>query len=253
MNRRLHRSGFTLMEMLLAMAMMSLLAVSLYGALRLSLRARDTALAAIGPARSAQVAMDILRQDIESVMPPGGQLSGVFLGQYGSEVANTSYLEFHCIGGNSLPYAQSTAAVGGRPRMTDNAAPTFAEGIRRVELLVRLLDDGTQALVRRTTYNLLSPVVPVPEEEVLCRGVRAFLIEYFDSTTQEWLDIWDSSSSTTTLPMAVRVSMEIEQPRAADRAVALPAPGEANQNLFRTSRVFFLACYQPTATEGGAQ
>ena len=39
-----------------------------------------------------------------------------------------------------------------------------------------------QVLVRRVTTNLLSQVQVEPQEEVLCRGVRALNFRYFDGT-----------------------------------------------------------------------
>ena len=74
------RAGFTLLEILLAMAMMSVLAGSLYTSLHIAFQARESSQAALSPVRAGQVATDLIRRDLESALPPRGILAGIFYG-----------------------------------------------------------------------------------------------------------------------------------------------------------------------------
>ncbi len=227
MRRTVFRQGFTLLEVLVATAMVSILSLSLYASLRTAFRARDSALNAVVPVRTAQVAVDLLKQDLESALPPTGVLAGPFIGQFGGEVAGTSALEFHCAG---------SAALVVHPNR-----PTRGPGIKRIELaVVQLPGSNTTALVRRVTHNLLAPTIDTPDEEVLCRGVRAFVLRYFDGLV--WQETWDSTLVGDVLPIAIELNLELDRPDA----------GQSATPTYRISRVFTLPCHQdPTVEEGG--
>jgi len=212
--------AFTLLEMLLALSMMSMLAGSLYASLHIGFSARESAVAALQPVRAASIAMELLRQDIESALPPSGILAGEFVGVNATtdEGEDGDTLLFH-----------SSAHV---PEIDERACD-----VRRIELGVEPLTDGAgRVLVRKITTNLLSPTVPEPGEEILCRGVRAFNLRYFDGA--EWLESWDSTLQGDVLPLAVEVTLQMD------------APGEdtitSAGRQFR--RVFLLPCR--SAAEG---
>ena len=72
--RRAQRAAFTLLEMILALAMMSMLAGALYASLRTAFRARDAGLRAIEPARRAELAIELL-SPVKFVHDPGREIS----------------------------------------------------------------------------------------------------------------------------------------------------------------------------------
>src|SRR4051812_16816576 len=183
MNRRRLRSGFTLLELILAMAMISMLAVSLYATLRVAFKARESATSGIAPMRSANVALDLLGQDLESALPPTGVLAGAFLGQHLGDVQSSQdTVEFYCVGS------------------ADSLDPPDAAGFRKIDVgLEPSTDGGSSMLVRRITNNLLSPQEIQPAEEVLCRNVRSFSARYYDGT--QWYDEWDSTQMGDVLPV----------------------------------------------------
>ena len=242
MIRTTSRRGFTLLEIILASAVMSAIAITLFAALRLTYRARNSALAAVAPVRSAQIAMDLVRQDLESALPPTGVLAGAFLGQFGIDSANASSLEFYCVGGDSSTLlGVDNARMGVAGGMRDDRDPTLIGGIRRINLLVRQASDSnTMVLVRQTTRNLLSPTFTEPEEEILCRGVKAFTLRFFDGFG--WQEVWDSTAQGDMLPMAVEVTLELETPAATHTAAAQP---------YRVTRIFYMACYHDATLDGG--
>ena len=235
--RRPRQTGFTMLELLVAMAMMGALAVSLYGTLRVAFRARDSATSAIAPVRAAQIAVDLIRTDLESALPPTGTLAERFYGSFGVETPNASTILFPCA---ALDPVLPTNAPG-NVQAVNTYSPFTAGGIRRVELYVTQLPDGTMGLVRRTVHNLpLAVTEPLPQEEIICRGVRTFLLRYFDGLV--WQDFWDSTQQLNALPFAVEMMLELERPGATSR----------DEPTYRVSRIFTLPCYQePVAEEDG--
>jgi hypothetical protein len=88
------------------------------------------------------------------------------------------------------------------------------------------------------TRNLLASTQDEPEEEVLCRGVRSFAVQYFDG--DYWQTDWDSTTVGDVLPMAVQILLEME-----------PATGTAaDVQPSRIMRVIPLACAKPIDTTG---
>lgn len=211
------RRGFTLLEMLVALAMMSVLAASLYASLHIGFRARERAEAALEPVRAVGLAMELLRRDIASALPPTGVLAGAMLGEDRTadlSRGDTDSLVFHTASGD---------------------ADEHVCDVRKVEFAVTESDDGAgpYALVRRVTTNLLAPEAPAPDEEVLCRSVRAFNLRYFDGA--DWLDSWDSSQQGNALPVAVEVTVVVGR---------WHTTGDEATD-YEQVRVFASPCYQP--------
>ncbi|MGE5609953.1 MAG: type II secretion system protein GspJ [Bacillota bacterium] len=224
-NRR--QSGFTLLEVLLAMAMVSMVALSLYASLRIAFRARNSAIDAIGPIRTASLALDMIGRDLECTLSPNGIMAGAFIGQHSTDNGGlTDILEYYCVGEGP-----------------DHSDPTGWGGMRKIDLGVVTLADGTSgALVRRITSNLLSPVTVDPEEEILCRGVKAFMLRYYDGTT--WQDVWDSTTMGNVLPIAIEITLEIQWPPE-NTDTARPC---------RVTKILPLVCRtEPETTTGGGQ
>lgn len=232
--RRSHRSaGFTLLELISASAVMAMIALTLYTAMRIGFQARDRALSAVGPARAAEVAMDLIRTDLECALPPRNLLARLFLGEQGMEVPGTSSVLFYRVSPRPVMSGAIVPGIGVTPTSVTGTDPTSFGSVQRVQLLVRPVGiDGDGVLVRRVTRNLLAPNEPLPEEEILCRGVRGFAIRYSDGL--QWYEDWDSTQFGDTLPIAVEVVLDLVNP-------ARPS-GAAGESAYHASRVFFLPC-----------
>ena len=186
-----HR-GFTLIELTVAMAMVAILAVSLYSTMHIAFQAKASAEAAVEPPRTAELAMQFLRNDLQNAVNPGTSqttLIGPFEGAQGN-------------GGADLTF-YSTA---------DSPDHLNANGeVKQIELTIGVPDKSTdQCLLRRVNNNLLATIEPVPDEQVLCRNVAGFSLRYFDGT--EWQTSWDSTQQNNMLPAAVEVTLEIDRP-----------------------------------------
>lgn len=191
MSRGRIRQGFTLLEMLVALAIMGVLATSLCMSLHIAFRARRSAEAALAPANALTLALDFVRRHIESALPPTGVLAGAFVGEDkadGSTGINSDTLTFFTNVGDATG-AQSD--------------------IRKVQLALVESDDGaSRALALLVTTNLLATETPEPTQEILCRQVAGLSLRYFDGS--DWYDSWDSTTRDNALPLAVEVTLKLK-------------------------------------------
>ena len=178
----------------MATAMTAVLAGSLYAMLSTAFTARRTAHGAIDPVRRAELAVELMRADIESAVVPKGILAGGFLGEDAFDASGK------CMDGLML-HGVASGAV--------DADAEGAGDVRRVELACEPGDGGRgMVLVRRVWRCLLATHVEEPAAEVLCRGVRSLDLKYHDGT--DWQDSWDSATRDNSLPLAVRVTLELD-------------------------------------------
>lgn len=219
----LRPGGFTLLELVVALSMVAVLIVSLSASLHIAYKAASGDEAAVEPDRTAHLAMEILRNDLENGLQSSGFLAGSFEGtqnQLGDGEADD--LIFF-----------STA---------DSPQHVDANGeIKQIELTLEQTPSGDRVLVRRVTRNLLAQTLtnpPTPDEEVLCRGVKSFSLEYLNGTT--WTPTWDSTAEDGTIPTAVQVTLQLDR----------PGPRGQTQTL-QFVRVFPLPC-STSATQTGA-
>jgi type II secretory pathway pseudopilin PulG len=253
MNPKRGTPGFTLLELSLALGMVSVLTLTLYTALVVTVRAKERAYAAVAPVRTTMLAADIVRQDLESVLPCKQLLAGPFIGtsQNGADV-----LDFYCLGSDAGWHApptdqqvqqQQQGANGGMGQgLNLGLAPVtdapWSDGPRHVVLQLRT-DLQPPSLVRSVTRNLLAPTEPTPEDEILVRNVKSFTLRYFDGSV--WQDDWDSTTLGDVLPVAVEMTLETVMD---DEKPGQPA------TTYKVTRVFPLACAQPaTDTTGGGE
>ncbi len=214
--------AFTLLELILAMALMSVVAASLYASLSIGFKARRSAESAVEPVRKAELVMELLSHDIEATLPPTGILAGAFDG-----IDEQDSTGSNC---DTLSFFSSAHEPDGEEVACD---------IRKIELaLVTTFDTNERALVRRITTNLLAPKVLEPKEEILCRGVMSFNLRYFDGF--DWLDNWDSVNQGNLLPQAVEVSLEVQRQEEDISA----------QSGYQSTRVFLIPCSTPVSEEG---
>lgn len=242
------RAGFTLLELLVAMTITAIIAASLYSSLRIGFRAEAAAEAAVEPVRTAELAMGLLRPDLESAVTPSGELQGAFTGTDGTDGAfPADSLSFYTLGDPLEPPAGIQIAAGpaigsgtglsgiagGASHAPANLLPGTGE-VRMVTLGVRTAATGN-VLVRAVTTNLLAETIEPPPEEVVCRGVRSFNLRYFDGSG--WQDGWDSTTVENATPTAVEVTIELVRP---GTGAAELAAGEPRATAF--TRIFLLSC-----------
>jgi hypothetical protein len=218
------------------MAMAAMLALSLYAAMNVALRARTSAENAIAPTRAGMIAIDLVQRDFESVPPPADSTSDTLS-------LGGSFYATHQPAGTGDNDQVEFFSIGADPIEGDPAdASPLSEGVRRIELYVQS-DGPSPVLIRRVTRNLLPAAEAPAEEEVLCRNVRSFSLRYYDGIA--WQEDWDSTTLEDALPLAVAITLEL-------------GDSDPNKPAKRVTRVVPLACAPPAASTdmtmiGGAQ
>lgn len=220
--------AFTLLELILAMTIASLIALVVYQALAASFRARDVARDQTDLPREAAILLDLIEADFSSVALPssstssGTTLNGPFVGY---SLSAGGARESHSLSYCSLQHDRTLQK----------------DRTQRVELTLKDDARGQLSLLRRVQPNLLASVLPEPVDETLSTRVTSFEVRYYDGNG--WTDTWDSTQLQDALPLAVSVTIELAAPaqHCAQRADARP---------YTATRIIPIACGKP-ATEGG--
>ena len=246
-------SGFTLIELLLAMAMVAMLMMSLYVGMYTAFKAQKNVTAQTETMRQAKTALDLIEQDLRSILPPSGTFAGPFIasGSGGTDLAAT--IDCYTLGSD---FGRMDA--------------TLTEGMRHVQIL--LVPDATlPVLAREVIRDIMNGDQSTPEEEILARNISGFGVQYYDGAS--WTDTWDSTTQNNALPLAAEITVEIKAPTALDpqhvyrmiRMVSFPcgqtpdqaaaiaaAAAAADPNATSTGTSTGTSGATPTAT-GGAQ
>jgi len=257
--------GFTLIEILITLAIVSAVALALAGTLRIGFTARKKAETALRYAERAAFALEVMRGDLESALSPVGLLAGAFMGEdgKGSEGNEEDILTFHtCSGIEDIEYPgeleaealTSTLTVGTALARQTTLGNLLRQGRGDVQQVAFYLEvdpiTGRKSLIRAVTGNLLSMTEPEPEEQILCRCVRSLNFRYFDPESAQWLDSWDSTQQDNRLPQAVEIALEL----APEPAAASSGEWWSYETSERFTRWFYTVVELPCAaqsTEGG--
>ena len=224
---RTARAGFTLLEVLVAMALMSMLAATLYASLHVAFRARNSVERVGEQSRAGQLALDMVRRDLSQTLPPKGILAGAFTGTDIQEDNGTDI--------DSVTFY----AAGNTP-----PADTPESDVCMVTIGLGEDDEGKRALTRNITTNLLASETPEPKTEVLCRNVKGLNLRYFDGT--DWQDAWDSTQYSDSAPLAIEVTLTLK-PDAEAAALAASAPAGMDEGTVLT-RIVLLPCASAPST-----
>lgn len=206
--QRRRNAGFTLLELIIATAVGSivLLAVqtSFFGALRL----HDTTHTRLDTDLGLQRALAIVRRDLAGLMLPGGTLSGQL------QTSNFASTLGDAYGERISPDLHTTS---GR---IDGWNP-FSEAQRVAYFLAPAQDSsGARDLVRVVQRNLLPAQDDTGAPQVILRGVTAAEMYFHDGT--DWTNAWDSEASAT-LPTGLKFRVTLANP---DRSQPALAPFE---------------------------
>jgi type II secretory pathway component PulJ len=212
--------SFTLIELVVALGMVAILAGSLFVSMKLAFGAKASAEKAIEPSRTAELAMEFVRNDLENALAPHDPSTYTSPFQYLTGTFEGTDNTASGVDAADLTF-YTTADM--KDHLTANGE------IKEVELTLEVPTGSTQrCLVRKCSRNLLSETTVTPDEEILCRNVTGFTVRYFDGSN--WDTSWDSTAEDNTLPAAVEVTMTLDR----------STPKE--QRILRFVRVFPMAC-----------
>lgn len=182
--------AFTLLELLIAVMVFSVVLLSLhyvfYGALRL----RNKVAAVLEESGPLHQALAIMQRDLANLALPGGTLVGALQ----SVPTNLTPLP-----GRVSPYFYTTVGV----LRDDVPWPALQRVAYR--LVSPTNDSPGLDLMRAVSRNLLAPVEEPPEDQFLLGGVEEVVFQFHDGT--QWRDAWDSTVEPTGLPLAIKVQL----------------------------------------------
>ena len=202
--------AFTLIEMLLAVAICAIVLVAINGVFATAVRLRDKTSETIEDALPVNQALDIMHRDLKGTVGPGGVLAGDF--KCGAQAMGATMGLSGEAGSAGLDFFTSTSVISDRSPWGD---------LQEVFYELKAPTDRNQAgmdLVRCLDRNLLATTTQTPEIQRLMGNVQTLQFDCYDGT--QWQTTWDTSAGNTNLPVAVRIRIQL-----------VPKQGEAAGNL----------------------
>lgn len=195
-------SAFTLIEVLLAVAVFAIVLAAINSVFFGALRLRNKTVQSFETALPLQQALSFIQKDLEGIMLPGGRLAGTFTTTIQSSNNNNVF-----IGERVTPDIYTASGnVGELARWAD---------VQKVAYFLAAPTNRNNAangkdLVRQVTRNLLPANVEEQEPQYLLSGVETIRLQYYDGLT--WTETWDSSTSTN-LPTGIKVQILLGEDR----------------------------------------
>lgn len=184
-------AGFTLIEVILALGVCSLVLVVISGVFGSALHLQETVSKDIDESLPVERALNLMRKDLKNAVAPGGMLAGPM--QSGS-------LDGGVDAGDGIQIYTTTGLMSSTSPWGEIQKITY--GLQSTGNA----DDGSKELVRSVTRNLLSTSVQDEDDQFLAKGIQKLTFSYYDGT--DWLDTWDDTTQTN-LPVAVRVRVQL--------------------------------------------
>lgn len=183
--------GFTLLELIVALALMDIIALALYSSMHTGFNAKSKSHSLLKPYESIVPAFEFIRRDLVSAVKPDGILAGVFIGENesGLRTLDADTLSLYTCGYQPEDEEASSNIINIRYGLEDD------------------IETDKIVLKRFVTKNILSPGQVAPEEEVICRGIAGLDIYYYDGSG--WVENWDSSEHSSRLPLGVKITISI--------------------------------------------
>ena len=179
-------SGFTLLEVLIAVVLLGILSAALYGSYFGVLRARDRAASGMESRRELGATLDLIRREVSSA-------------QFNR---SDKRLRFVVEDRDSFGTPSSTLAL-------TTLVPTAGQNRKEsgiITVAYRIAEKNKKRILTRQERDLFSEeetVLAYPQME----QITAFLVECFDGS--KWVKSWDSAINNK-LPNRVRVTVQIE-------------------------------------------
>ena len=195
-------AGFTLIEVMLALGVSAIVLAAIGGVFFDAMRLRERTSALINESLPIYQAIDVIRSDLKSAVPPVGVLANTFRdGDVMTVNGQGVGLQF-CTTAGTL---RSDAPWG---------------DVEMVTYQLRDSGNGSRDLVRSVTRNLLATATLDATDQLLLSNVRSMETYCFDGSS--WRDNWDSTLGDTNLPVAVRVSIQMASGTSFDDANRQP-------------------------------
>ena len=191
-------SAFTLLELIVAAAMFSIIMAALGGVFFGTMKLRKRTDESLVGVHQLQQALMIIKSDLRSATIPGGLLS----------TNMTTSLELAASGGTQFEFHTASGQSSGYEPWPDIQRVTYYLRQPQITTATNGMD-----LIRGTTRNLLATVQEDINEQILLHDVAQIWFEFWDG--EAWLPDWDSdtqiASQAASAPEAIRFSIEFKQ------------------------------------------
>ncbi|KAF0219747.1 MAG: hypothetical protein FD174_1760 [Geobacteraceae bacterium] len=186
-------SGFTLLEVLVAMVLLVILSGALYGTFFSLTRGRDAATAGMEARREVRTTLDMLRRELSSAWYVGNHKPPLHFvvedrDSFGKPASTLDFTTLFPPRSDSIPSSDQVAV---RYRVVEKGKENGKEN--RLELTREVKD-----------IYLTAKATPYPQMEEL----EGFLVECYDRG--KWVKSWDTAINTG-LPTAVRVTIRLRE------------------------------------------
>jgi prepilin-type N-terminal cleavage/methylation domain-containing protein len=186
------QSGFTLIEVIMALGVSAIVLAAIGGVFFDAMRLRARTSALINETAPIYQALDVIRNDLKSAVPPVGMIANTFRdGDVMTANGQGVGLQF-CTSAGTL---RNDVPWGDVEMVTYQLRDSITIG------------NGSRELVRSVTRNLLATATLDATDQLLLSNVRSMEIYCFDGSG--WRNNWDSTLGDTNLPVAVRVSIQM--------------------------------------------
>jgi prepilin-type N-terminal cleavage/methylation domain-containing protein len=212
--------AFTLIEVLLAVAIFSIVLVAIHMVFYAAVQLRNKSMDAIQEQIPFQQTLAVIKRDLANIVMPGGT-NATFFGAFQTTQTSTSLSNAL----NSLnPVNDAMPGQSGPPFFTTTGIlqDTLPWGdVLRVAYFLAPPTNNTRGkdLIRSVTRNLLPTVTDQPERQVLMSGLQS--IEFFFYDGMQWRNYWDSTVETNILPFGFKVQLQLV-PEPTDRSPRPP-------------------------------
>jgi len=220
--------GFTLIEMVLAIGVASIVLIAVNAVLFASLRLRETTADVVDAAAPVDQAVTFLRRDLECIVTPTNGTTKVLSGDFRTGTVSSAGVPEPV----AIEMFTTTGALG--------ANAPWAE-IQRVTYELKQPTDRNATgkdLVRSVVRNLLAMTTPEVQDQIMLSGVQNIKFTCFDGA--QWQDTWDTTGLTsvnTNLPLAVRVDIQMAGNSTANAQpieMVVPIDAQARTNMVIT-------------------
>ena len=219
-------AAFTLLELLIAVAIFSVVLTAINGVFYGAMRLQSKASRSVEESLPIQQAVSILKRDLQGIVAPGGALGGSL--QSGASASPSST----AIPSGATTIYTSTGAI-------DQTSP-WAE-VQKVVYYLKNPASRTvpgKDLVRAVSRNLLPTTREELIEQWLMGGIERLQFSFFDGAA--WRDSWDSTTpdpatgQTNTLPSAIKIQLDLAasygEPRKAPVQLLVPVIVQGSTN-----------------------
>jgi type II secretion system protein J len=184
-------SAFTLIELILSIAIMAIVMIAINAVFFSAVRLRENTTEAVEESLPVQQALSTMRRDLQGAVAPSE--NGILTGDFKVGSVNSMGTSFPV----DLELYTTTAVMRDNEPWGEVQRVTY--GLRQSE---NRLAPGKD-LIRSVTRNLLATMTPQPEDQWMMSGVESIEFSCYDGT--QWRNDWDSTVTDTNLPNAIRV------------------------------------------------